>query len=243
MCFASVGLSPLKPLQGAFREPSKNPSKKRAIPWPPWCAPYSEGGKQTIHKKHIEEFGCRSASEVSWGRLGGRVPLTSGCPDLMSVQFHRDWTECPRDGRVTSMGQMGHVHKMVAIQKWTYPNKFLHDYWFFLFPFMRVRWKTVSFTEKCFIASPPPKLATTFFFEVFPPWSIVFPFQFEANPCDEASCGLVGLFFCFASISAVLGSWSLYSPFVLWDFGPFWLVSLPSATNEHGHEDHDPHNK
>ena len=48
-------------------------------------------------------------SEVSWGQLGGESPHP-GRPNLSSVYFHIDWTECARNKRDTST-------KEVAIQK------------------------------------------------------------------------------------------------------------------------------
>ena len=49
-----------------------------------------------------------------------------GRPDLISVQFHIDWTECLQDKRDISTGQTGHVHKMAAVQKWGCPAEFLY---------------------------------------------------------------------------------------------------------------------
>ena len=56
----------------------------------------------------------------------GRVPAHTGRFDLISVQFHIDWTECPRDKRDICRAQMGHIHGIVAIQVCKVSAKFLH---------------------------------------------------------------------------------------------------------------------
>ena len=53
------------------------------------------------------------------------------------VQFHIDWTECPRDRRDISTEQTGHVHGMVVVQKWGCPAELCYVnllFFFFLFP-------------------------------------------------------------------------------------------------------------
>ena len=44
------------------------------------------------------------------------------------------WTECPRDKRNISTRQTGHVHVMIAVQKWGCPAEFLYVYCLFIFP-------------------------------------------------------------------------------------------------------------
>ena len=44
----------------------------------------------------------------------------------MYVQLHMDWTEHLRDRWDISAGQPGHVHRMVAVQKWGCAAEFLY---------------------------------------------------------------------------------------------------------------------
>ena len=67
-----------------------------------------------INKTHTREFGGRYASAR---------------PDLISVQIHTDWSECPRDKRDVSTGQMGDFYGTNGIQIWRCPAKFLNVYW------------------------------------------------------------------------------------------------------------------
>ena len=70
------------------------------------------------------------------GTVGGELLGHAGRPRLISVQFHIDWTQRPRDRRDVCTGQTGHVHGMVAIQKRRWPTKLLSAYWLFLFPIL-----------------------------------------------------------------------------------------------------------
>ena len=78
--------------------------------------------KQRSHKGIRRSACLRSVP----GKVWGRVPGHPGRPDLIYVQFHIDWTECLRDKRDISTGQTGHVHEMVAVQKWGCPAEFLY---------------------------------------------------------------------------------------------------------------------
>ena len=82
-----------------------------------------------INKEHTQ-FG-------EWSVCLGRVPERfegesqghPGRPDLISVYFHIDRTECPRDRRDISTGQTGHVHGMVlSLRILLYPKSFPNVY-------------------------------------------------------------------------------------------------------------------
>ena len=74
----------------------------------------------------------RSVPGQSWGESQAYL----GHPGLISVQIQTDWRECPQDKRDISTEQTGHVHRMVAIQVWRCPAKFLYVYWFLSLPIL-----------------------------------------------------------------------------------------------------------
>ena len=68
---------------------------------------------------------------------------------MIYVNFRIDWTECPRDTRI-SMGQTGRVLGMVAVQKWGCPSEFLYVTLFigFFFSLPRLTFFRVPFLEE-----------------------------------------------------------------------------------------------
>ena len=85
--------------------------------------------RKSINQEHMKEFGGRYASEgdglgVSHGTSGASQPDLCVIPKRII-----DWTECLRDKRDISRGWTGHVHGMVAVQKWGCSTEFLYVNW------------------------------------------------------------------------------------------------------------------
>ena len=89
-----------------------------------------------LFKLQVEATKRKNQGHQKWGTVGrfrlwgvtervwGESRNIRDVPNLMCVcaLFHIDWTECPRD---TSIGQTGHFHRRLVVQKWGCPAEFL----------------------------------------------------------------------------------------------------------------------